>query len=148
MNNKIKKWVTLVVMVSILTTSIYSNQIINTKSVDPAFSLTMKVHSTYWQDYANFIKQHIARIGIDLQIIVLDWPTYVGELLVYHDFDLIQSIVPPIGLSADLRGVYDENGSLNIYGYTTDMDYNEALGTGVNEWYLEEGGEMRPKYSQ
>ena len=79
---------------------------------------------------------------------MLDWPSYVAELIVYHDFDLIQGLIPTIGLEADLRGIYDENGSLNFYEYTTNVDYDETLETGINEWYLQEGANMLPKYSQ
>jgi len=69
MNYSVSKFVTLAVMFSILATSFNSTQIMNTKNVDPAFTLTMKVHSSYWQDYVNFIKQHLARIGINLKLV-------------------------------------------------------------------------------
>ncbi|TFF84435.1 ABC transporter substrate-binding protein [Candidatus Heimdallarchaeota archaeon] len=47
-----------------------------------------------------------------------------------------------------MTGVYNENGSLNLFGYDTSMDYNETLGTGLNEWYMKEGSLIMPPDSE
>ncbi|MHA1210974.1 MAG: ABC transporter substrate-binding protein, partial [Candidatus Heimdallarchaeota archaeon] len=52
------------------------------------------------------------------------------------------------GTDPDFTSVYDENGSLNMAGYHTDMDYDEALGTGINEWYMKEGTQIMPPNSE
>ena len=148
MNKRNKKIFTIVILIGVLTVGFYNTPQVKTNSIDPFFTLVMKVHSIYWQDYANLIRQHIAKIGINLDIIVLDYPTFIGELLFYHDYDLIESFMPPIGLEADLRSVYSEDGVLNIYGYSADSDYNDTYGTGINKWYLQEAAEMLPLYSE
>ncbi|MHA1124398.1 MAG: ABC transporter substrate-binding protein [Candidatus Heimdallarchaeota archaeon] len=99
-------------------------------------------------DYFLLIKQQLARIGINLDVIPLDWPTFVGELIAFRNFDMC--IVPITGGNADpdFTGVYNENGSLNLFGYHTDMDYDPALGTGKNEWYMRQGNLIMPPDSE
>ncbi|MHA1188237.1 MAG: hypothetical protein ACTSSK_15460, partial [Candidatus Heimdallarchaeota archaeon] len=99
-------------------------------------------------DYLMLIKQQVARIGINLDVIPLDWPTFVGELIVYRNFDLCYVALTGGGLDPDFTGVYDENGSLNLFGYHTDMDYDDALGTGTNEWYMRQGNLIMPPASE
>ncbi|MBD3192282.1 MAG: hypothetical protein GF308_16705 [Candidatus Heimdallarchaeota archaeon] len=99
-------------------------------------------------DYLNLAKQQLARIGINLNIYVLDWPSIVSEILFLHNYDLIYIALTGGGADPDFTGVYDEEGPLNVFGYDTNMDYNETLGTGVNQWYMEQGNLIMPPYSE
>jgi len=113
------------------------------------FTLVAKTNSGGVRpDYLNLIKQQLARIGINLDIIVQDWPTFVGELLVFRNFDLCYAALTGGGYDPDMTGVYNENGSLNLFGYHTDMDSDPGLGPGKNEWYMRQGNLIMPPNSE
>ncbi len=115
----------------------------------PFFTLVFKTNGGGVRpDYGNFLKQHCARIGINIEVIVQNWPTFVGELITFRDFDIF--CVGMVGFAGDpdWSKVYGENGLLNICGYQTSMDWDEELGTGRNEWYLQTGIELMPPESE
>lgn len=101
-------------------------------------------------DILFFLKQHCARIGIHIDVYTYDWPTYLGELVKNGLFNYDICYVSFIGGHGDpdFTGVYNENGSLNLFGYKTTMDWDEDLGTGINEWYLQTGRTMWPPDSE
>ncbi|MHA1557374.1 MAG: ABC transporter substrate-binding protein, partial [Candidatus Heimdallarchaeota archaeon] len=118
---------------------------------EPYFTLVFKTNGGGIRpDYGNILKQQLARIGINLEVIILDWPTFVGELISFRDFDIcyVSLSGDDSDVDPDFTGIYNENGSLNLFGYHTDMDYNETLGTGLNEWYIKEGTKILPPDSQ
>ncbi|MCK5045262.1 MAG: hypothetical protein KAS22_01705, partial [Candidatus Heimdallarchaeota archaeon] len=98
--------------------------------------------------YLNFLKQHCARLGINIDVIIQDWPTFVGELIAFRDFDICYVELEGNGIDPDFTGVYDENGSLNLFGYHTSMDWDDDKGTGLNEWYLRQGTLIVPPDSE
>jgi ABC-type transport system substrate-binding protein len=110
------------------------------------FTIEALVHGS--SDYYNYFKQHLARIGIQMTLNVVDWPTYIGELIFHRNFDVTYLGLSGGGLDPDMTGVYNENGSLNLFGYDTSMDWDEDLGTGKNEWYIREGTRIIPPNSQ
>jgi len=112
------------------------------------FTLVAKSTSGARADYLMLVKQQIARIGIDLDVIIQDWATFIGELIAFRNFDLVYMGFTGGGLDPDFTGVYNENGSLNLFGYHTDMDYDSALGTGKNEWYMRQGTLIMPPNSE
>lgn len=94
------------------------------------------------------LRDDLMQIGIELNYRILDWFDYVNELISTRDFDICN-----VGLSGsaklpDYRGIYDEDGSLNIFGYDTSMDWSDALGTGINQWYMEQFMRILPPDSQ
>jgi ABC-type transport system substrate-binding protein len=143
--NKVKTTILVGVILSLFVVSSFAVQPAKTDAIDPFFTLVAKTNGGGVRpDYLNFLKQHCARIGINVDVIVQDWPTFVGELVAYRDFDICYVALTGGGADPDMTGVYNENGSLNLFGYHTDMDYNETLGTGVNEWYMREGNLIMP----
>jgi len=112
------------------------------------FTLVAKANTGIRIDYLMLIKQQLARIGIDLEVIPLSWPEYIGELIVYHNFDLCSIAITGGNRDPDFTGIYNENGSLNLFGYHTDMDYDPKLGTGKNEWYMRQGNLIMPPDSE
>ncbi len=120
------------------------------EAIEPYFTLVFKTNGGGVRpDYGNLLKQQLARIGINVDVIIQDWPTFVGELIAYRDFDICYVGLTGDGsANPDFTGVYNVNGSLNLFGYDTSMDYNETLGTGLNEWYMKEGRQILPAYSQ
>ncbi|MHA1556922.1 MAG: ABC transporter substrate-binding protein [Candidatus Heimdallarchaeota archaeon] len=132
-------------LLTVIGTCFVSDDIPNAKGVDPYFTLVFKTNGGGVRpDYGNFLKQYLARIGINIDIIVQDWPTFVGELVAYRDFDICYVALTGGGADPDFTGIYNENGSLNLFGYHTDMDYNATLGTGLNEWYMRQGNLIMP----
>ena len=140
-----RRILTLVItMLIICNTALLIMNTSNTESVDPYFTLVAKCQGGNIPDYMNLLKIQLAQIGINLDVIVQDWPTFAGEITTYHDYDLVYIGLSGGGKDPDFTGVYNENGSLNLFGYHTDMDYNETLGTGINEWYMREGTKIMP----
>jgi len=98
-------------------------------------------------DILNLIKQQLARIGIDLQVQIMEWPALINQILSIYEYDLCYIGFAGGGSDPDFTGVYNENGSLNLFGYDITMDYDEELGTGINEWYMREGTQIMPPNS-
>jgi ABC-type transport system substrate-binding protein len=147
--NKVKTTILVGVIFSLFVASSFAVQPAKTDAIDPFFTLVAKTNQGGVRpDYLNFLKQHCARIGIGVDVIVQDWPTFVGELIAFRDFDVCYVALTGGGADPDFTGVYNENGSLNLFGYHTSMDYNETLGTGVNEWYMKQGNLIMPPDSQ
>ncbi|MHA1434418.1 MAG: ABC transporter substrate-binding protein, partial [Candidatus Heimdallarchaeota archaeon] len=147
--NKIKSTVLVSVIMAIFVASAFANSPAETEAVDSFFTLVFKTNSGGVRpDYGNFLKQHAARIGINVDVIIQDWPTFVGELIAFRNFDICYVALTGGGADPDFSGVYDENGSLNLFGYHTDMDYDPALGTGKNEWYMRQGNLIMPPDSE
>jgi len=145
---KIKQFIGLLIIILFATNSsfLFASE---GDAIEPYFTLVLKISGGGVRpDYGNILKQQLARIGINLEIIIQDWPTFVGELVAYHDYDLVYIALLGGGADPDFTGVYNENGSLNLFGYHTSMDYNETLGTGLNEWYMKEGTKILPPNSQ
>jgi ABC-type transport system substrate-binding protein len=94
------------------------------------------------------MREQLARAGILLSIRNVDWSTYVGEIIAFYNFDITLLGLSGGGKDPDFTGVYNENGSLNLFGYHTSMDWDEDLGTGKNEWYMNEGLQITPKNSE
>ncbi|MBK5114827.1 MAG: hypothetical protein KGD59_11695 [Candidatus Heimdallarchaeota archaeon] len=120
-----------------------------THALDPFFTLVFKTNGGGVRpDYGNFLKQHCARIGINIDVIVQDWPTFVGEIIAFRDFDICYLELDGNGIDPDFTGVYNEKGNLNLFGYHTSMDWDEELGTGINEWYMKQGTLIMPPDSE
>ena len=132
-----------------LAISISVNFFSETEAIDPFFTLVLKTSGGGVRpDYGNLLKQQLEAIGINVDVINQNWPSFVAELIAYHDYDIVYIALTGGGYDPDFTGVYDENGSLNLFGYHTSMDYNETLGTGLNEWYIREGTKILPPDSQ
>lgn len=128
---------------------------VKTDAAAPFFTLVAKTNGGGTRpDYLNFLAQHVARIGINVDVIVQDWPTFVNELMVLRDFDVCYVALTGGGADPDFTGVYDENGSLNLFGYDETMDWDENLtigartGWGLNEWYMMQGTLIMPPDSE
>jgi len=110
------------------------------------FKLMAKVHYVYLDEIALISKQ-LERIGIDVDITTYYYFSYI-ELLAYRNYDLTYFYIHSFNYDPDYSVLFSENGSLNFFGYHTRMDFDEKLGTGINEWYLDTGLEITPPYSE
>lgn len=115
---------------------------------DTFFTLDAMTNEGVRADYLYFLKDALAEIGIDLNVSILTWPEFVMQLIAYRDFDICYVGLTGDGADPDMTGFYNENGSLNLFGYDTSMDYNETLGTGLNEWYIDQGNQIMPPGSE
>jgi ABC-type transport system substrate-binding protein len=147
--NKVKTTVIVGVILTLFVASSIATQPRQTDAIEPFFTIVAKTNGGGVRpDYLNFLRQHCARIGIEVDVVVQDWPTFVGELLAYRDFDICYVGLSGGGADPDFTGVYDENGSLNLFGYHTSMDWSDELGTGINEWYMKQGNLIMPPDSE
>ncbi|MHA1211230.1 MAG: hypothetical protein ACTSSH_02100 [Candidatus Heimdallarchaeota archaeon] len=132
----------------------YLNQVINFASKDPVdWSFNLSAMTNYdlgsiRPEYLRYLQEDLAEIGIGIDLDLVDWPTFVGELIAYYGFDMCYIDLTAKVLDPDMTGIYDQDGSLNFFGYDTTMDYEPGLGTGRNEWYLEQGKLIMPPDSE
>lgn len=145
---KIKMVCIVATFIALFSLSAFAVQPQGAQAIEPFFTLVAKTGDSVGADYLNFVSQHLGRIGINVDVQVLDWPTFVAELVAFRDFDIFNVGFRGGGVDPDWSGVYDENGSLNAFGYHTSYDYNETLGTGLNEWYIKEGNLIMPPDSE
>ncbi|NHJ41163.1 MAG: hypothetical protein FK731_14115 [Asgard group archaeon] len=140
-----KRKITIIIVLLIV--SLCFLQIKNKKirSVEPFFSLVAIVPplDNIAYDYMTIIKQNLANIGINLDIIFFDH-SYFDLIYVYHNFDLCYIQYDYSSIGSFLNIVYNENGSLNFSGYNTELDYDEQLGTGKNEWMIQQINTIYP----
>ena len=114
---------------------------------EPFFTLKALVYPYSSRiDYHNLIKQQLERIGINLEII--EYNPWLGNSFYFYDYDLFYVSLSGSFGDPDCTGIYNENGSLNVFKYRTEIDFNETLGTGINEWYISEGTKIMPPNSQ
>ncbi|MGC9779727.1 MAG: hypothetical protein HZR80_10835 [Candidatus Heimdallarchaeota archaeon] len=103
-------------------------------TIEPFFSLVaIACSSSYGMDYLNLIKQQVARIGITIDVVVFDWTVFGQEFLIYRDYDLLFYEFNDMPYDPYYSEAYSENGSLNMFGYHTSMDWDDELQTGRNE---------------
>ncbi|MBD3191147.1 MAG: hypothetical protein GF308_10905 [Candidatus Heimdallarchaeota archaeon] len=149
-----KKRVTMISSIIILMVSFSilnsSFQYVSSDGDEVFFTLVAKVPDGVdnFIDTMMLAKTQFAKIGINVEVIPIWGGNYLFELIAFRNFDLFCLGFTGGGIDPDFTGIYNENGSLNLFGYHTSMDYNETLGTGVNEWYMKEGLQITPPYSE
>ena len=124
-----------------------SIQVKNTDSIEPFFILVAKGFTPTQMDILFLIKQQLARIGINLDVIKVDMPD--GDTTKIRDYDL--TIIEFQDYMIDdpfFSDFYRENRSYNLFGYHTSMDWDEELRTGKNEWFIDNGLQMISNNSQ
>lgn len=150
-------------LVGLIVTSLYIVKPQRTHSIDPFFTLTYKSFRGEGLDYGNLLKQQLARIGIDLDVIEQEHSGFLMEVPPFYDYDIIyfkiNTLHRPFSiynlhydpdfaqLDPDFTGLYSENGTLNYFFYHTSFDWDNDLGTGKNEWYMKEGTQIMPPNS-
>ncbi len=150
---RVKQTAIAVFVTAIILLNSIAVQNISAEDTKPFFTLVARLPMYYpggiYADYINFLKQQLERIRINVDVIVQCNPRDIVDLIAFKDFDIscfgltgsISSTDP------DFTGVYNENGSLNVWGYHTSMDWDDELGTGINEWYMKQGTLMVPANS-
>jgi len=130
----------------VVSSSISTIQPVHSNAIDSLFTLVYICGGGIFLDYGNIMKQNLAHIGINVDVIVKDWGSLIGELLEYHNFDITYMALTGGRDDPDFTNVYSENGSLNIFGYDTSMDFDGWVGK--NEWYIRQGMLIMPPDSE
>ena len=145
MRKKHTLWITLSVLIIILMMN-QTTLFVPSEGDDPTpqFTLVAKTNEGIRAEYINALAEDLAEIGILVDVIIQDWPTFLAELIAYRDFDICYFTITGPNEDPDMTGTYDENGSLNVWGYDTTMDYSGTYGTGLNEWYIRQGKLINP----
>lgn len=113
------------------------------------FTLTLKMRNLDpYADIAILFSNQLQEIGIGVDVQLLSWTDYVQEMLVYKDYDIFHLSLTGGGEDPNFSLLYSENGSLNFFNYHSQFDYNSSLRMGANEWFIQEGREMFPAFSQ
>jgi len=132
MNKKL--FIALFVVSTMLVSSVYSAST-SKAAVEPIATLTYKTNGGGFRpDYGLYIAQYLSELGIKVNVKVEEWIVFVGTLTVTYDFDLSFVGLTGGGADPDLTGVYNENGSLNMFGINTKMPYGAE-----NEQMMKEG---------
>jgi len=121
----------------------------NANASGPFFTLHyLTIKGSIKVDYGNFLAQQLERIGIKVEVETRDWFEIIYQWLgLLREFDVFCVNYYDPG-DPDFSGVYNENGSLNLFGYDTSMDWDDDLGTGKNEWYMKQGNLIMPPDSE
>lgn len=125
-----------------------SNKVVG---VAPYFTLDFRfIYKPHIADYVNLISNSLAQIGIKTEVSIFEpWSWFIPIILLRNtDLSIVEFPSTPGYSDPDYTGVYDENGSINVFGYHTSMDWNKTLGTGTNEWYLDQGVLIMPPNSE
>ena len=127
--------------------SLASFSILKVDSFEPFFTLTATTNGGGVRpDYLNLLRDYLRNINIELEIVTFSyWDIWWSP---WWDADIMYLALSGGGEDPDFTGVYDENGSLNMFGYHTSMDWDEELGTGKNEWYMDYGNQIMPPDSK
>lgn len=132
-----------------------NQEILRIESPEPFFALVAKynINNRNHNDLLQLVKQYLALIQIHLIIEPISLSGDSIDLVDYIDFDLLlmntnSSSSSVFGFDPFGYNSYNENGSWNFSGYDTRMDWDENLGTGRNEWYIQTGKNILDNTSQ
>ncbi|MHA1435811.1 MAG: ABC transporter substrate-binding protein [Candidatus Heimdallarchaeota archaeon] len=145
--NKMAVWSIIVLLFVSGISIVNSNKVVGD---EPFFTMILKFKDGVYHhaNYGNLIKQQLARIGINVDIIITGGP-WTPLLLSLRTADIgLMELQTTNNADPDFTGVYNENGSLNVFGYHTSMDSDDCLGPGKNEWYMRQGNLIMPPNSE
>ncbi|MHA1199557.1 MAG: ABC transporter substrate-binding protein [Candidatus Heimdallarchaeaceae archaeon] len=113
----------LLILTSLLATSAVST----TVNVDGATAIANIVFKTNGggvrPDYGLYIAQYLRALGIEVEVKIEEWSVFVGTLLLTHDYDIGIVGLSGGGASPDMRDIYTETGSLNLFLVGPDIPY-------------------------
>jgi ABC-type transport system substrate-binding protein len=120
------------------------------QAVEPFFTLVAKTnYGGPRPDYLNFFAQHVAKIGIAVDAMGLDWGTYVNDLLGARDLDLGYIGFCGSGDPAPfMETFYHTEGALNLFTNLPSTDWNETYQQALVDWYIEEAMTIMPPDSE
>ena len=152
-----KRVAVLLVVVCVIAVNLYPKYS-ETQAIDPFFTLVAKGSTPTQMDILFMLKQQLAHIGINLDVIEMDFPPMANPdttLIIDYDLAIIEfnnnTNVRYLDYLRDdpfFSEFYSENGTIKTIGYEISLDWDEEFGTGINEWYIQTGLQMTPNNSQ
>ncbi|NHJ39384.1 MAG: hypothetical protein FK731_05070, partial [Asgard group archaeon] len=138
------------ILFAFLLTSFFVVPPIEVKSTtEPFFTLVAKTGGDpIFFSILTQIAQQIKRIGIFVVLYNLDWPIFLNEMVNLHNFDLMYGSFTGGTRDPNYSTVYSETSFLNFFGYNSSIDWDDELGMGRNQWYLEHGKTIMPSDSE
>ncbi|MHA1185811.1 MAG: ABC transporter substrate-binding protein, partial [Candidatus Heimdallarchaeota archaeon] len=106
----------------------------------PYFSIDVAVND--YQERPNYLydlQMDLARIGIAVNAQIMPSSTYWTAVTDPEQLDLVYFGWSGEYHEPDVSQIFCEDPDWDAYHYDTSMDWNETLGTGINEWYLQQG---------
>ncbi len=148
---KTKKKLTVCVLICvILISNVYFMESKNAIGKTPFFTIIarpMRPYST--MNYYGLIVNQLAKVGIRVDILICDCPLTTFPIVSKHgSTDLVVVELSKERFNPTLWNMFSENGSFNSFWYDTSMDWDEQLGTGKNQWYLEQLHSLFPPDSE
>lgn len=143
-----------IALVLLVVIAFMSIQVKTTESPDPFFTLVAKCYTPTQMDILFMLKQQLVPIYINLDIILMDWdhlfqPDPDLASIVDYDLAIIEfnnetniGYHDLLGTDPYFTDLYSENGSIVTLGYESSYDWDEELGIGRNEWYIQNGKQM------
>jgi len=83
-----------------------------------------------------FIALYLRDIGIEVDVKIEEWAVFLGTLILTHDYDIGTGGIGGSVSSPDLRHMYTEEGSLNIFQLSKDIPYCDLSETMQGEGML------------
>ncbi|MCF2143616.1 MAG: ABC transporter substrate-binding protein [Candidatus Heimdallarchaeota archaeon] len=117
-------------------------------ATEPLFTIEALTNIGPREDLLLGLKEALTPLNIAVNVRNLSWADFVTELLIFHNFDMMYVGFSYSNFGTDANEVYKEGNDLNVWGYDTALDYNVTLGTGQNQWYIEQNKLILPTISQ
>ena len=119
----------ILIISSLTVVSFYNATTINAAQ-EPFANLVFKTYGGgRWADVALYVAQYLRDVGIDIEIKMLEWSIFIGELVATHDYDLGIVGISGGGASPDSRSIFTEAGSLNLFGLDKEIPYGNLSET-------------------
>ena len=121
---KKKTFIALFIIASFAIMSAYNANTINAAQ-EPIANLVFKTNSgnPVRGDYGLFIAQYLRDIGIELEVKLIEWSVFVGDLTLAHDYDVGIVGISGGALAPEFMSAYTEDGTLNLFGLEKIMPY-------------------------
>lgn len=106
---------------------------------DPFFTLVAVTDDGSRQYEVLELQKDLEEIGIALNVSVVNPGQLVLEMQSNHNYDLCYITFITLDTYAPgLMYIFGKDSTVNWHGYEESMDWNESLGAGTNQWYIDQ----------
>lgn len=107
--------------------------------VDPFFTIVAMTDDGSRQYELFELQEDLEEIGIAVNLSIVHLGTFTLEILTYHNYDLCYvTTTTSTPYVPDIMRFFGEDNTFNWHGYNETMDWNETLGAGTNQWYVDQ----------
>ena len=72
----------------------------------PTLEISMPGTDTFSRQYGQFLKRHLTAVGIDVEIVYMDWPTYLGKINTRSAQIFVSGVHASIPDAEDMLGLF------------------------------------------